>query len=421
MAINRLRRPSALLTAFLCCTPLFLFAQEELSSTQLVDITPNTAPLDTSSGMYSYVQHEMGESKFIQHISWQGVNYVRRYEVIIEKEQNTEGVFAQIFRESTRETFVELSLTGGRYRYRIIAYDLLNRSGSPPPWRYLTVITIRKPEITGFSPIQILLDESPQFRIVVTGRHFFSAAQVFLRERRSKKTITPDLVQADPAFQTLVLTFTAGQLAAGNYEIHIVNPGDLEAVAETLAVKLLPRPKFLAASAGYAPIMPFQDGQFFSFFNQPFAPVGAYMRFNALPVNFSWANLGGEIAALWNYLSQETPEIQLQSHILTGRVSVLMQKTLPNDTMFVNARLGAGITSLLDFRYTYQQFSSEPFFGVYVSAGAEVSFQWFPFTAFALFKPLFVESGLGFTHVFTPDGDMPIDYLTIFLGIGAKF
>ena len=415
MAINVGRRLWAFLAAFLFCTPLALFAQQEPPDAQLIEVA-NVAPLDTASGVCSYVQSERGANKFVQHISWQGVNYVRRYEVIVEQE--TEGVFTQVFREFTRETFVELSLTGGRYRYRIIAYDLLNRLGSLTQWRYLTVITIQKPEITGFSPIQILLDESAQFRIVVTGRNFFSAAHVFLRVRLTKKIIAPELVQADPAFQTLVLTFNQGQLAAGNYEIHVVNPGDLEAVAETLAVKLPPRPKFLAASAGYAPIIPFNNGQFFSFFNQPFAPLGAYVRFNALPANFSWANLGGEVAAFWNYLSKDMPETQLQSHILTGRISAIVQKPLPNDTMFVNVRLGAGITSLLDFRYA-EQYTSEPFFGIYISAGAEVSFQWFPFTASKIFQPLFVESGVGYTHTFNENTQ--IDYLTIFLGIGAKF
>ena len=86
--------------------------------------------------------------------------------------------------------------------------------------------------------------------------------------------------------------------------------------------------------------------------------------------------------------------------------------------MFVNVRLGAGITSLLDFRYA-EQYTSEPFFGIYISAGAEASFQWFPFTASKIFQPLFVESGVGYTHTFNENTQ--IDYLTIFLGIGAKF
>jgi hypothetical protein len=370
------------------------------------------------------VRKDRGESIFVQHISWQGANYVRRYEVIVEQETvGAEGVFEQIFRESTRETFVEFSLTGGRYRYRIAAYDLLNRLGSLTEWRFLTIITILKPEITGFAPIQVLLDESAQYRIVVTGRNFFSAAQVFLRERLRGSTIEPALVQVDTNFQTLVLTFDPGQLAAGNYEIHIVNPGSLEASAETLTVKLPPRGQLFAASAGYAPIIPFQNGHFFSFFNQPLAPVGAYMRFNMLPVNFSWVNLGGEIAAFWNYLSNETPDTQMRSHLLTARVSALVQKPLPNETMFVNVRIGGGVISLLDFRYSYKEYGieSEPFFGMFFSAGAEASFQWFPFTASKIFKPLFVESGIGFTHAFMSDDTMQIDYLTLFLGLGAKF
>jgi hypothetical protein len=422
MAINGVRRLWAFCAALLFCAPFFLFSQDAPEPDQLLDVTPNAAPLDPAGGVYSYVRNDRGESTFVQHISWQGANYVRRYEVIVEQETNgAEGVFEQIFKESTREIFVELSLTGGRYRYKIIAYDLLMRPGSFTEWRYLTVITILKPEITGFVPIQILLDESAQYRVVVTGRNFFSTAQVFLRERSNGNIIEPALVQVDTNFQTLVLTFDTGQLAAGNYEIHIVNPGSLEASSETFTVKLPPRGQLLTASAGYAPIIPFQSGQFFSFFNQSFVPVGAYMRFNTLPANFSWGNLGGEIAAFWNYLSHETTDIQMQSHILTARVSALVQKPLPNETMFVNVRIGAGIISLLDFRYSYQQYTSEPFFGMYFSAGAEASFQWFPFTASKILKPLFMESGIGFTHAFTSDDSMQIDYLTFFLGIGAKF
>jgi hypothetical protein len=402
----------------LLLAPFSLCADEGIPSEQMLAVTPNAKPLDAASGVYSFVRVEDGESKFIQHISWQSVNHVRRYEIIIERE--TDSAWTQVLRESTRETFVELSLEGGSYRYRVIVYDLLNRPHNPPPWRHLTVITIQKPEITGFSPIQIVLDASAEYRIVVTGRNFFSAAQVFLIDRGSKKIITPVLAQVDSNFKTLVLTFNAEQLVPGNYEIHIINPGELGASAETLSIKL-PYKNLFMASAGYAPLMPFPDDQVFAFFSQAFVPVGAYMRFGALPLKLKPLSIGGEISAIWNYLSTETEEMQAQANTITGRLNAIAQIPLPKETMFINARFGAGITSFVDFHFQHSQYSSPSFTVIYVSTGGEASFQWFPFPEPSFFSPMFVEAGVGYTHVFTPDESADIDFMTLFIGIGARF
>ena len=76
--------------------------------------------------------------QIIQRLSWFRDENDFRYEVIIEK-QDENGGYTQILREGRTENFIELSLTMGRYRYRVLVYNLLDRFEYSTNWANFSI------------------------------------------------------------------------------------------------------------------------------------------------------------------------------------------------------------------------------------------------------------------------------------------
>jgi hypothetical protein len=84
-----------------------------------------------------------GETRFMQRLTWPEDEYARRYEVIIEKEE--EGEYRELLQEFTTALFIEVPLLPGKYRCRVITHDYLNRPGPVPDWKYIDVLAVLEP------------------------------------------------------------------------------------------------------------------------------------------------------------------------------------------------------------------------------------------------------------------------------------
>jgi hypothetical protein len=103
----------------------------------------------------SFVIAQDGETHFIQRLTWTGDEYARRYEVIIEKEE--EGEYRELFQEFTNALFIEVPLLPGKYRCRVITHDYLNRPGPVPEWKYIEVLAVLDPEtVNGTDAIELI-------------------------------------------------------------------------------------------------------------------------------------------------------------------------------------------------------------------------------------------------------------------------
>jgi hypothetical protein len=91
----------------------------------------------------SFVIAQDGENRFIQRLTWSEDEYARRYEVVIEKEE--EGEYRGLFRELSTVLFIKVPLLPGKYRCQVITHDFLNRPGPVPEWKYIEVLAARDP------------------------------------------------------------------------------------------------------------------------------------------------------------------------------------------------------------------------------------------------------------------------------------
>jgi len=179
------------------------------------------------------------QERIVQRFSWEHDEYASAYEARVERRDDA-GVFTEIERKLTNDDFVEFSLSAGFYRYRVQAYDLLDRPAGNPPWIFLEIIPALRPELLDINPKQLYLDEEGV--LVISGRNFGLGARIYLELRGSpgdQEQITPrEFIPAGSGGGRLV--FGSAQLKEGIYDVHIQNPGGLSSSRGPL--NIVPRP-----------------------------------------------------------------------------------------------------------------------------------------------------------------------------------
>jgi hypothetical protein len=102
--------------------------------------------------LFLYGQDEGNRS--VQRLSWTGDEYTRRYEIVIEKEEEEKGKYREVLREFTSEIFIDVSLSPGKYRCLVITYDFLNQPGGRSQWMHIEVLA--HPEADGLLSVFFL-------------------------------------------------------------------------------------------------------------------------------------------------------------------------------------------------------------------------------------------------------------------------
>jgi hypothetical protein len=394
--------------------------------------------LYAQEGDYFIVRENDGP-RFMQRLSWGHDEYVLRYEVVLEEER--EGSYVEILRETTEENYLVLSLRPGRFRYAVNVYNLLDKMEYTMDWVYFEVLRALQPKILGFTPGEIFLEtpgKDADTLLTVNGEDLAPGADIMLLPRDGpqglqglEQGIRPRKQEIDG--QTARLSFSGGQLEPGAYTVYVRNPGGLEDSRGILSVRLretpepdlpartIPKtvvfgPPDINVSLGYAPLMPLYGGLFSpGAFDKPLLPLGVAARISALPLKWRQCSLGLELGGSWNRLEAQTEHYDVAAQLIEAQLSLLYQLWLPNRTMAFNFRLGAGLGILGDFYFDYHSGKGDSLNSQYLSLDAGVSFQW-------LIKgPFFIEAGADFTQILSSGDSSAPGYLQPVLSAGWKF
>ena len=167
------------------------------------------------------------DGRFIQRLSWSGGEYALRYEVIIEN--GSGGTYRNYHREFTTEHYINISLSPGSYRFRVIPYDVLNRAGETSEWKYIEVFPALQPEPIAVLPEYITSGgvEPSGYLLNITGNNLDPKAEIFVRRADGSRIAAETLASGgDGNIRAFVESET---LIPGEYEVVIRNPGGLEA------------------------------------------------------------------------------------------------------------------------------------------------------------------------------------------------
>lgn len=128
----------------------------------------------------SYIERTGEELRFIQRLVWEKAEYAHRYEITVERENNS-GEYTEIYREFRTENFTDLSLAPGLYRYRIQAYNLLDRPAGLSLWIPLRVIPALQPELYSYNQEFLPAgDLRGDVEITLYGRNLVEGAELCL-------------------------------------------------------------------------------------------------------------------------------------------------------------------------------------------------------------------------------------------------
>ena len=363
-----------------------------------------------------YIDRSGNEPRFIQRLIWEEGRYVYRYEVVVEKLEQTG--YIEVDRVSVEVNYAEVSLTVGQYRYRVEVYDLFDELSSITPWWQFEIIRAIQPSLSSFNPRIFYLDEDEVWEISVRGQNLTSRSVFYLVQ--GSRRIHPVSVEIEGNSANLV--FSGNSLVTGEYDIYAVNPGGLDAQQGPFTItnrKLTD----LNISLGYSPIIPlygflFKDTpEIQAPFTGAFYPLGISAKISFIPIKRVWGNFGIEASGSFAMLEQESEFYTAGAFLLDTHLNLLYQKYFFKRTFSVNIGIGAGFTSLLNLSYKFRLGSStEDINSTYLSAAAGVSFSYF------INRSFFINAGVDFIHVFSIlAGDSPMPaFIRPFVGAGMQ-
>jgi hypothetical protein len=389
-------------------------------------VLTRTVPAQDSAAYY--VEPGAQGPHFIQRLSWEPEEYASRYELRIEKQEA--GNWIPALAEFTRDHLVEFSLPPGIYRYRIQAYDLLDKPAGNPQWFFFEILPALQPELVSFAPTKLSLGrDSGQagdaeqagdagdaaLTITVRGRRLDGAAEFRLVSERGEEFL-PLESRVEAGGERAVVVFSKEQLGPGTYGLHIVNPGGLSDSLGSLRVYKSGE-RTWNLSAGYSPLVPLY-GELHELLSNRIFPLGLYGRLAVFPAkNAGTFNPGLEGTLYWTSLSSRY-EDGIQSYDVQGRMLNvglygLLQKALGR-SLFLSVRLGGEVAYILDFEKQALGLSAGKINALIPAAAGGVSIR-------KIFSSsLFAELGVDYLRCFSVDNPSPA-YLRPFLGAGVSW
>jgi hypothetical protein len=339
-----------------------------------------------------------GEPLFTQRLSWTGDEYTRRYEVIIEKQDG--GRYREVRRESTREPFIEIYLAPGKYRCYVIPYDFLGLAGERSEME-IEVLAAFLPELDDSLAEFVYPAKSPVYEMSFSGKDIVPGAEIYLRGPKGEH-IVPSEAHINEDGSEVRLFFNKKQLASGDLELIIKNPGGLETSKGGITVTRSPpvRPPinvFLAAA--WMPLSSLYDEEENRFPGHNPSAIGAAGRLGMTFSKWNLFNPGLELAASWCLVNTDSAGQSASQPLVLG-LNLLAQKWFPNEKTAFTFRLGSGYTILPDWQH------------IHINLG--VSFMW----VFAL--NLYMETGFEYNHWFT-ESPFGSGCLRPGIGLGWRF
>jgi hypothetical protein len=359
----------------------------------------------------SYRLDESG--RILQRISWTRSN-AYYYEVEIEQ-QIAAGEWRTAEKKKTDELFVEVSLTPGMYRYRILSYNVLDRVAAASEWAGLRVFATREPKIERTIPEAWYIEQAADsFTLVLEGANLMEDAEAYMVSgKEGARRILPESIRRSEDEKTITLVLKTADLGLGPHDIVVTNPGKLQTVYGGFTV-MFRRAVDLNVSLGYAPFVPLY-GSIFETFSSPVYPAGFYARVNAVFLKRLWGFAGLEFTPQVSLSETRGDAYTVHGTMMNFTLDALYQYWFSRRTMALNARLGGGFTVISGVYYEHADgSSSEPVGTILPLVNAGLSFEW------VVWRNLFAEAGVEYTQRISSRSPAP-GSLTFTAGGGWRF
>jgi len=411
----------------------FIAAQAVLpavdSGTGAVSQTEPVSTVETisqSENLSYYIVETQEGVRFIQRIEWNAVQYVYRYEIIVEQ-VDAANKYIEVVKDFTEVNFIEISIPAGKYRYKVRVYNLLNRLEGESNWQDFEVFLAIQPNVETISPRMFYLDEEGATVITVTGKNIVENAELFLMTRnvpgktQSTTRIAPSQKKIDPSGGVAELVFNDLDLKIGMYDVIVQNPGGLKSSMGPFTIAFQ-KPIDLNVAIGWTPMkflnyMSSSDANY-DVVNDVLNHMYYFstsLRVTFIPIKKSYGYFGIELAPYVAYFSDKKSEGYTVEGFFTGaHLNMVYQKHFIKRKLVGNARIGAGLSSFYDLQVDYGTgLVSDPINTWFYSANVGLSLQYF------ITKTIFVDVGADYQQNFP--ASMPHGLIKPGIFVGWQF
>ena len=359
---------------------------------------------------------------FVHHLEWYPAEYSSSYVVILEQKRGEQ--FIEVLRRTVNETFLDISVPAGEYRYRVLGYNILGRLDSTSEWEYVTVLQAIEPSIFNFTPSNFYFDRKTLRVIFLEGINLFPDSEIYLQRRPGKddlefipeeNVLIPKEIRVTDLGDRAQLVFDEEMLVEGKYDIIVKNPGGFEGQTGPFGISVA-KPWDLNVSAGYFPMVSLFSGKK-DFFNKAGIPLVFGASASFIPIKMNFGFIGAEFHTFlggFEFPSSDPLIHTIRANIFSTMINGLYQYWFIRDTLALNARIGLGITSILGYHYEFHTGDNSPMghFPLF-SWGLGASAQWI------FYRQLYLEGGLDYFHIH--DSNAPMGFLRFMVCTGWQF
>lgn len=379
------------------------------------------SPSEKISGKENYYKttDENNHIKFVQKLSWQKLNDIAFYEIQIQIKNGEE--YEDVLNEKTEEAEIEVSLSGGTYRFRVTVYDLFEKAAARTEWKYFKVIKALQPEIKNVDPNNVSLnDKKFTGKFTLRGLNLFDESVLKLHGETSdgeELELKVEDIEIVEDGSELHVSFPVDQFREGIYSISVTNPGGLTAESPFIKIKTKKdRTWEFLASAGYSLPIEIADGTMSIFTKSPVSILGANLRTSVLFWNTPIGKFGAGLDAYWWTLKGEGEAYSFTGNMLVASANVVYSKYFIQDILALEVRAGGGIGYAADlyFKYKSVDFESWHLNSINPAFNVGAAVQYYPIK-----KHLFVELNLEFVDVLM--SDMNYGNLIPSICVGGRF
>jgi hypothetical protein len=301
---------------------------------------------------------DSAEVSFVQRLSWDADPNVFRYEVTIEREEG--GV---VERRDTTNSYIEVSLQPGRYRYTVDVYDLLDLFDYRMATVSFEVLEALQPVVTGLLPKVLNLADGGN-EVVLSGEHLAEDVLIFLiRNGTQGNHVVPAEVQVLSGGTSARIVLPLNEIEKGTWTIYVTNPGGFSAVVPGFRIKNSKRTG-IGLSALYSPLIPIRaendhlfglelfPGSSFLFDTiliKDFYQGGA-LKLEWFPAQPSLFNLGFFIEPYLANLETDLGYATTNPYLFSLSISLALRILLLNNHLALDISAGGGLLALFNFR-----------------------------------------------------------------------
>lgn len=178
-----------------------------------------------------YIKETSEGFVFIQKLTWDEVAYGLSYDVVIEK-QDESGLWESFDTISTDVNILEVSLFAGKYRYKVLVYNVLDMIEIELEWFEFDVFRATQPQLESFSPKLIPPEEIHTGLFTIVGDNLSRDTIFSLEIPGDHKRTLMGIVKKDDKNGEVEVQFDINAINTNSYTLIAKNPGGLTAKAE---------------------------------------------------------------------------------------------------------------------------------------------------------------------------------------------